>query len=317
MNFSLTPDQELLRDTGRALVREHCPSSLVRAYADDPSVADPLTARLTDFAGLVTGSAVDLCLFLEEMGAALVPGPFVPTVAAFAPVVAAVGANDVFERVAAGEATGTVWSPTPLELRAPAADRVEFVAVAVEGGDICVTDQFELAPVEVFDLSRPLFDAQVTGDRGTIGRGSKPALYRATVAFSAELIGTTRWMLETTLEYVKTREQFDRPIGSFQALQHRLADMLLRAESTRSAVYRAAWCLAADDPEAPLAAATAKAFAGEAARHVCGEAIQMHGGIGFTWELDLHYWFKRAKTLEQHYGSTEVQLERALVAAGL
>jgi alkylation response protein AidB-like acyl-CoA dehydrogenase len=93
--------------------------------------------------------------------------------------------------------------------------------------------------------------------------------------------------------------------------------MLLRVESTRSAVYRAAWCIDAEDADAPLAAASAKAYAGEASRTVCGESIQMHGGIGFTWELDVHFFFKRAKTLESHYGSTEIQLERALAAAGL
>ena len=93
--------------------------------------------------------------------------------------------------------------------------------------------------------------------------------------------------------------------------------MLLRAESTRSAVYRAAWCLDAETIRTTaLACATAKAYAGDAARLVCGEAIQMHGGIGFTWELDLHFFFKRAKTLEQLYGSTEAQLERVLAAAG-
>jgi acyl-CoA dehydrogenase len=96
-----------------------------------------------------------------------------------------------------------------------------------------------------------------------------------------------------------------------------MADMLLRTESTRSAVYRAAWCQDAGDPAAPLASAAAKAYAGDAARLVGGEAIQLHGGIGFTWELDVHYYFKRVKTLEQHYGSTETQLERALAAAGL
>jgi alkylation response protein AidB-like acyl-CoA dehydrogenase len=95
-----------------------------------------------------------------------------------------------------------------------------------------------------------------------------------------------------------------------------MADMLLRTESTRSAVYRAAWCLDTNDPGAPLACATAKAYAGESGRLVSGEAVQMHGGIGFTWELDLHFYFKRVKTLEQHFGSTEAQLERALEAAG-
>ena len=95
-----------------------------------------------------------------------------------------------------------------------------------------------------------------------------------------------------------------------------MADMMLKTESTRSAVYRAAWCFDTNDADTALACAAAKAYAGDGSRLVCGEAIQMHGGIGFTWELDLHFYFKRAKTLEQHYGSTEVQLQRALVAAG-
>jgi alkylation response protein AidB-like acyl-CoA dehydrogenase len=136
------------------------------------------------------------------------------------------------------------------------------------------------------------------------------------VGASAMLLGLMSRALEMTLEYVQTRRAFNRPIGSFQALQHRLADMLMRTESTRSAVYRAAWCVDSHDADAALACAAAKAYAGDAARLVCGESIQMHGGIGFTWELDLHFYFKRAKTLEQHYGSTEVQLERALAAAG-
>src|SRR6185369_13787958 len=138
----------------------------------------------------------------------------------------------------------------------------------------------------------------------------------ACVGASAMLLGLMSRLLETTLAYLRTREAFRRPIGAFQALQHRMADMLLRTESTRSAVYRAAWCWDTRDPETALAAAVAKAYAGDAARLVCGEAIQMHGGIGFTWELDLHFFFKRAKTLEQHYGSTESQLEGALAAAG-
>jgi alkylation response protein AidB-like acyl-CoA dehydrogenase len=138
----------------------------------------------------------------------------------------------------------------------------------------------------------------------------------AAVGAGAMLLGIMGRLLETTVAYVQTRQAFRKPIGAFQALQHRLADMLLRVESTRSAVYRAAWCVDTADADAPLACAAAKAYAGDASRLVCGEAIQMHGGIGFTWELDVHWYFKRAKTLEQHYGSTEAQLERALAAAG-
>ena len=117
-----------------------------------------------------------------------------------------------------------------------------------------------------------------------------------------------------TLEYVQTRAGLRAARSApSRRCSTGMADMLLRTESTRSAVYRAAWCLDTGDAPTPRSPAPrAKAYAGDAARLVCGEAIQMHGGIGFTWELDLHLYFKRAKTLEQHYGSTEAQLEQAL-----
>ena len=309
MDFSLSPDQELLRDTARALVREHCPTSLVRAYADDPSVADDLNARLSEFAGLVTGPAVDLCLFLEELGAALVPGPFVPTVAAFAPMVDALGDTALFERIAAGEVTGTVASPSPVELHAPAADRVDAVAILSEVGDARIVDEFEVTPIELFDLSRPLFEVRAAPGP-TAGHGSNAALHRATVAFSAELIGTTRWLFETTLEYVKTREQFDRPIGSIQALQHRLVDMDLLFDRAWSSVYWAAMAIDAEDDEQHRAVHVAKSSASEAARHIAHESIQMHGGIGFTWDHDLHLYMRRAFASEEVLGTTAWHRDR-------
>jgi alkylation response protein AidB-like acyl-CoA dehydrogenase len=170
-----------------------------------------------------------------------------------------------------------------------------------------------------FDIAQRF--ARVALDHSAERLGDASLLERldvvAATAAAAMLLGVMSRAFEITLDYVKTRQAFGRPIGAFQALQHRLADMLLKVESTRSAVYRAAWCIDAEDPGAALAAASAKAYAGDASRAICGETIQMHGGIGFTWELDLHLFFKRAKTLESHYGSTEIQLERALAAAGL
>jgi alkylation response protein AidB-like acyl-CoA dehydrogenase len=177
---------------------------------------------------------------------------------------------------------------------------------------------FAVTALQTLDLAQRF--GEVALEHALAPLGSLALLERAdrlaAVGASAMLLGLMSRALELTLEYVQTRQTFQRPIGAFQALQHRLADMLLRTESTRSAVYRAAWCLDTDAPEAVLACASAKAYAGDSARLVCGEAIQMHGGIGFTWELDLHLYFKRVKTLEQHYGSTEAQLEHALLAAG-
>ena len=134
---------------------------------------------------------------------------------------------------------------------------------------------------------------------------------------AAFLLGLMERSLELTLEHTKEREAFGAPIASFQALQHRCADALLQTESTRSAVFRAAWAADESPETAPLLAAVAKGWAGPAARYVCGQAIQLHGGVGFTWEYDPHVYLKRAKTLEQFYGSTRTQLEQILLLRGL
>jgi alkylation response protein AidB-like acyl-CoA dehydrogenase len=133
---------------------------------------------------------------------------------------------------------------------------------------------------------------------------------------SALLSGLAERALEITLAYTMERQTFGVPIASFQALQHRAADMLLQTESTRAAVYRAAFAAEHQPEQAAYLCAVAKAWAGPAARLVCGEAIQMHGGVGFTWEYDPHVYLKRVKTLEQFYGSTRAQLEAVLQAKG-
>lgn len=133
---------------------------------------------------------------------------------------------------------------------------------------------------------------------------------------AAVLLGLEERCLELAVDYLIERKAFGVPIGSFQALQHRAADMLLRVESSRASVYRAAWALEHDPSSAELPIAAAKAYCGDAARLVCGETIQLFGGVGYTWEYDPHIYFKRVKTLEQRYGTTREQLERALQAIG-
>jgi alkylation response protein AidB-like acyl-CoA dehydrogenase len=129
---------------------------------------------------------------------------------------------------------------------------------------------------------------------------------------AATLLGLMERALELTVAYTMEREAFGTVIATFQALQHRCADMLLRTESTRSAVFRAAWAADSAPEEFPYLAAVAKAWAGDAGRYVCGEALQLHGGVGYTWEYDPHIYLKRVKTLEQFYGTTREQVEEAL-----
>jgi alkylation response protein AidB-like acyl-CoA dehydrogenase len=109
--------------------------------------------------------------------------------------------------------------------------------------------------------------------------------------------------------YAKVREQFGQPIGAFQAIRHKCAEMLLEVENAHAATYYAAWALDAGAEDAPVAASVAKACVGDGARKVCGDAIQVHGGIGFTWEYDLHLYVKRAKALEAMYGDADYHRE--------
>jgi alkylation response protein AidB-like acyl-CoA dehydrogenase len=135
---------------------------------------------------------------------------------------------------------------------------------------------------------------------------------RGKVGLCAEMCGGAERVLEMSVEYAKVREQFGRPIGSFQAIQHKCANMLVEVESSKSATYYAAWAVANDVAEAPLAAAMAKAYCSDAYRHTAGEGIQIHGGIGFTWEHDMHIYFKRAKSSEVTFG--DATWNRELVA---
>ncbi|ETX03513.1 MAG: hypothetical protein ETSY2_33235, partial [Candidatus Entotheonella gemina] len=131
-------------------------------------------------------------------------------------------------------------------------------------------------------------------------------------ALCAEMVGGAQRVLDISVDYAKERVQFGRPIGSFQAIKHKCAEMMLQVESAKSAAYYAAWAVDEDVPEAPLAVSMAKAYCSDAYRHTAGEGIQVHGGIGFTWEHDMHLYFKRAKYTEFTFG--DATYHRELVA---
>jgi alkylation response protein AidB-like acyl-CoA dehydrogenase len=133
---------------------------------------------------------------------------------------------------------------------------------------------------------------------------------RASVAVSAEMLGAAQHVLDMTVEYAKDRVQFGRPIGSFQAVKHRCADMLVDVEGMRSAVFYAAWCLAAGSPDATAAASAAKIWCSEAAARVMASGLQVHGGIGFTWEHDLHLFVKRSQLDQVSFGDAPWHRDR-------
>ena len=191
---------------------------------------------------------------------------------------------------------------------------------AVERGTPGVT----ITPNRSIDLTNKTatvtFEGARLGREAVVGRADdgwpniETVLRRAAVGASAEMLGAARHCLDLSVEYAKVRQQFGQPIGMFQAVKHMCADMLLAVENSHAATYYAAWALDAGAPDAALAASVAKSYVSEAARNVCGDAIQVHGGIGFTWDYDLHLYFKRAKGLEPLYGSAEHHRELVLRA---
>jgi alkylation response protein AidB-like acyl-CoA dehydrogenase len=306
MDFTLTPEQELLRDSARSLLTKECPTSLVRAHADDPGAADPLWKHLREWTELGDGPLVDLCLFLEETGAVLAPGPFFATTALFAPLLDAIGA--------AGAGVGTVALPDhPYVLEVERTDVVAVVEPGTSGPQVRVIERPPARFVATVDSSRRLYTVDASGHGDTVpieGDALDGVLARAYVALAAELMGTVRWLFDTTLAYAKARVQFDRPIGSFQAVQHKLANMALVREQAWSAVYYAAMTIDAGDPDRHRAAHVAKVMAGEAAKLNAKDAIQIHGGIGYTWEHDLHLYIRRAYASEYLLGTSDWHRDR-------
>lgn len=324
MNFDFTPEQVALREAARDLFARESPPSRLRAVWDaegarDGGVWKAITAA--GIAGLTVpealggqgGDLVDLVGVLEEAGRAALPEPLLDTAAIAAPVLARAGDDVRLAAIAAGELTvaaqphvgGPVLHGDADVLLAPAGDDLRVL----ERGDV------RLTPVTASDRALAVRDlAEPTG--GVVVPGAR-ARFEAlgAAATAAFLNGVSLRLLEMTLEHAKSRVQFGVPIGSFQAVKHRLADMHLALESSRPAAWYAAYALARDLPDAPLAASVAKAAAAEAHAMINREALQLHGGIGFTWEHDLHLWLKRGLVIAACFGGAAEH--RARVAAAL
>jgi len=232
--------------------------------------------------------------------------------------------------------SGGGWLLDGVKLFVPDAEAADYMVVAArtrgEGEDGVSLflvkgrpDGMTVASLKTLDMTRRWSEVRFDGVKldGASLMGSphnawprlKRSLDWATAALCAEMVGGTQKVLETSTEYAKTRHQFGKPIGIYQAVSHKLADMLVLSESGRSATYYAAWAVDADAPDRSLAASMAKAYVSDAYRKVAGDGIQVHGGIGFTWEHDMHLYFKRAKSSEVTLG--DATYHRELVAQSL
>jgi alkylation response protein AidB-like acyl-CoA dehydrogenase len=212
-----------------------------------------------------------------------------------------------------------VWQPNPSSTKTFVleADRVDYVAIVSAGSEVVIAPRppdGALRFVETLDFSRRLFDLDVDGVGGTRHDVGPDVIARildaAHVAIAAELVGTAHRIFDMSVAYAKDRKQFDRPIGSFQAIQHKLADDALALERAIAAVQYAAMAVDADHHDRTRACHVAKATAGEAARRILKDGAQVHGGIGYTWEHDLHLYLRRATGDEYLLGTTGWHLDR-------
>jgi alkylation response protein AidB-like acyl-CoA dehydrogenase len=192
----------------------------------------------------------------------------------------------------------------------------DFIIVIARNGVFVVESKargLKISPMSSMDLTRKLYTvefaetpAEEIGTTANLAR----AFDIATAALAAELVGGMQRTLDITVEYAKTRKQFGKPIGMFQAVQHQCADMYLETESARSAVYYAGWALEEKSPDAATAVSIAKMYASDAGRTVGNRGIQIHGGMGFTWENDVHLYYRRAKGSETAFGDATFHRER-------
>jgi alkylation response protein AidB-like acyl-CoA dehydrogenase len=283
---------------------------------------------------------VELILLMEEAGYALLPGPFFSTVALAAPVIDALGTaaqkKKYLEPIASGQARATValveadgsWEASTLQLSATGdkltgaklfvtdAAVADFIIVVARNGVFAVEAKasgLHIESMKGMDLTRKIYTvefentpAETLGGSGSLDR----ALNAATAALCAEMVGGMQRTLEMTVAYAKTRKQFGKPIGIFQAVQHLCADMYLETESSRSAAYYAAWALEENAADAAAAVSVAKMYASDAGRTVGNRGIQVHGGMGFTWENDIHLHYRRAKASETMLGDATFHRER-------
>ncbi len=319
MNFSFTPEQETLRHEARAFLAERYPPERVAELADSEDGWDPgswhelaelgwLGVSVAEEHGGAGLGFIEEAVLFEELGRALYPGPYFATVA----LALAALPPELQAEVARGE---TRWSTTLEGELVPDLASVERVLTPRDGQLYAVPAEGRMVPTT--DGTRRLGRLAESAGGEPVGSGDAlPQIrLRALAALACESVGIATRALELSVDYAKMRKQFGRPIGVYQAVSHSLADAYVETELARSLAYWAAWSVAENDENAPLAVAAAKAYAGDAAVSVCERAIQTHGGIGFTWEHLLHRLYKRAQWNQAYEGFASTH--RARIAAAL
>lgn len=377
MDFDLGKEQLMLKDSARDFLKKECSKEFVREMIDDEKGYSPkLWRKMADLGWLgliipeehdgIGSGFLDLVVLLEEMGRALLPGPFLPTVVYGARTILAAGNAELQKRflpaIANGEMIVTLalleasgqFDPAMITLTAEASAE-EFVLNGVkmfvpdghvadylicvartgtgDGPDgislFLVDTKTEGLQVEVLTTMTGEKSCEVRFDQVKVSKSNllgpvnggwpivETLLDEAIVAESAWMMGGARWTLEESVAYAKERIQFGVPIGSFQAIQHKLANVAVEVEGAISIVYYAAWAIDEKEPDKSIAASAAKAWCSDMYTRAAMEGIQVHGGMGFTWEHDMHLYLKRAKSSQVTFGDGAYHRERVAQLLGI
>jgi alkylation response protein AidB-like acyl-CoA dehydrogenase len=368
--FGTSEEQEELRASVRRFVTDRAPLAKVRQLMDAGEIDREFWAQAGAQLGL-QGIAIpeeyggsgfsfaEQAIVLEELGAGLYGGPYLPSAVLAATALLASpdesARQELLPGIASGETIAALafteengsWDPAAIRLAAAksgdgwvldghksfvlsGAEAGLYLVVAVADGGLSLfavdagASGLTATALPTLDQTRNLarldfaaVPARLIGSAGDATAILDRVLDIAAIALAAEQLGAAQRALDITVDYTKTRHQFGRPIGSFQALKHRMADLLMEVESLRSAVAYAASAVAEGSDEVPALASLLKAYASETYFHVAAEMIQMHGGIGFTWEHDAHLFFKRAKSSELFLGDGAYHRERLAQRIGL
>ncbi|WKV16292.1 acyl-CoA dehydrogenase family protein [Janibacter limosus] len=335
-----TDVEESLRSSVRSTLQRALDDGLPARLADEPDAdvsalwralaeqLGPAGLLVPESLGGVGASAREAAVVLEELGRTVAPTPFLTSAVIATTALLATGDEQHLPALASGERTATLVLPWTARrgARSPVDGSAEPVAGALgadlflvptrgEGGGASLRahgrDEVDLEPIVSLDMTRPLARVTLTGAGSEIASGAAAdeavdaALAAGAALLASEQLGLAQWCLETTVEYAKTRVQFARPIGSFRAIKHRLADLYLLLVNARAAARHAAGTLADGDDDQLVSRATARAFCSDAAVHAAEEALQLHGGIGMTREAPVHTRLKRAKADQLALGTPD------------
>ena len=332
MNFGFNDEQQEIRNTAREFLAARFKPEKVRELAESGGYDDGLWGEICelgwpgiaideDHGGQGLGT-VELAILCEEIGYACAPVPFLSN-AIGGLIISGAGSDEQRERwlggIASGDGRAGVAATPPGQEPSVVLDAEGSAVLVLDDGDgakLVETADAKVEPLDLIDATRRY--STVAADGGEALPGEVEAtIDRSLVALSAELVGIAQRAMEMAVAYAKEREQFGRAIGAYQAVSHQCARMLYDTEEARSLTYYAAWTADAEPESLALAASMAKARASDAAWRVCAASLQVHGGIGFTWEHDLQFWLKRGKVGGELFGPARLHRERVAALSGL